>query len=102
MNASATVVMSELQQRGDDFGRELAAALILAGERAGRDRDLMREMTAIAAREMRVAVDWLREGNLPERLVNDYERACRNGFRSALHRAIEHWRTDRTAAQRAA
>ncbi len=69
----------------------LAQALVLAGEHAGRDRDMMREMIAVAASEMRKAVAWLREGELPEKLVADYERACRKGFQAALHAGVKSW-----------
>ncbi len=103
MSAVATI-RTELEERGDAFGRELGAALVLAGEQSGRDRDLMREMTAVAANEMRTAVEWLRDGTLPEKLVADYERACRNGFRSALHAGMQSWQADAPAegAQQAA
>jgi hypothetical protein len=89
--SAVIAIRSELEQRGDDFGRELAAALVLAGEHAGRDRSLMREMTAVAAHEMRKAVGWLREGALPDRLIADYERACRKGFEATLHAGMLNW-----------
>ncbi len=91
---SATIAMrTELEERGYSFGRELAAALVLAGDRFGRDRQAMREMTAVAAREMRKAVEWLREGELPDPLVADYERSCRTGFQTTLHALIHHHST---------
>jgi hypothetical protein len=101
---AVVTIRTELEERGDEFGRELGAALVLAGEQAGRDRELMREMTAVAANEMRKAVEWLRDGTLPENLIADYERACRNGFRSALHAGMQDWQTDAAAegAQQAA
>lgn len=102
MSEAVEMRLSELQERADEFGRELAAALILAGEEGGRDRGLMREMTAVAAREMRAAVDWLREGGLPVALVADYERACRNGFQAELHGAMRRWEAETGGEARAA
>lgn len=102
--SAVIAIRSELEQRGDDFGRELAAALVLAGEKAGRDRNLMREMTAVAANEMRKAVAWLREGELPAKLIAEYERACRKGFQAVLHAGMQGWDAEVAAeeAQRAA
>ncbi len=96
--SSIIAMRTELEERANEFGRELAAALVLAGERAGRDRQMMREMTAVAAREMRKAVEWLREGALPERLVEDYEHACRKGFQTTLHALMRVGREDQPAA----
>jgi hypothetical protein len=89
--SAVIAIRSELEQRGDDFGRELGQALVLAGERAGRDREMMREMTAVAASEMQRAVAWLREGALPEKLIAEYERSCRKGFQTALHAGMKNW-----------
>jgi hypothetical protein len=102
--SAVIAIRSELEVRGDDFGRELAAALVLAGERSGRDRGLMREMTAVAANEIRKAVAWLREGEIPERLIADYERACRKGFAAVLHTGMQGWDAEVATgkAQRAA
>ncbi len=102
--SAVLAIRTELEQRAEEFGRELAWALVLAGERAGRDRRIMREMTAVAGREMRAAVEWLRVGDLPERIVQDYERACRKGFQAELHFAMRGWRDDQPAeaAQQAA
>ncbi len=99
MSTAVATPLSELETRGDEFGRELAVALVLAGERADRDHATMRAMTAVAAREMRAAVDYLRAAELPQHLVHDYERACRNGFQAELHGAMEAWRKD-TATER--
>jgi len=99
--SAVIAIRSELEQRGDDFGRELASALVLAGERSGRDAGLMREMTAIAASEIKKAIAWLREGDLPEKLIAEYERACRKGFQTVLHAGMQSWDAE-IAAQRAA
>ncbi len=96
--STVIAMRTELEERGHDFGRELAAALVLAGERADRDRQLMREMTAVAAGEMRKAVEWLRENTLPEQFIAEYERACRKGFQSTLHALMRDWREEQTAA----
>ncbi len=93
---------NKLDERGRYFGGELAVALVLAGKRTGRDRQKMREMAAVAAREMRAAVEWLRQGALPETLVNDYEHACREGFQTTLHMAMLDWQEDRSVRARKA
>jgi hypothetical protein len=102
--SAVIAIRSELEERGNDFGRELASALILAGERSGRDRGLMREMTAVAANEIRKAVAWLREGEIPGKLIADYERACRKGFEAVLHAGMQSWDAEVSAdgEQRAA
>jgi hypothetical protein len=97
-------IRSEIEGRGYEFGRELGAALVLAGDRAGRDRALMHEMTAVAANEMRKSAEWLRECALPEKLIAEYDSACREGFRTALHAGMQDWQpeTQAEAAQQAA
>jgi hypothetical protein len=100
--SAVIAIRSELEQRGDDFGRELASALVLAGERGDRDPGLMREMTAVAASEIRKAIAWLREGELPEKMIADYERACRKGFEAVLHAGMKSWDAEVEAARRAA
>jgi hypothetical protein len=100
--SSVVAIRSELEQRAAEFGRELAAALMLAGEQCGRDRAMMREMTAVAAGEMRKAVDWLRQGELPEPVVADYEAACRAAFESMLHHGMRGWSRDAAASAQAA
>ncbi len=95
--STVIAIRSELEQRGEDFGRELGTALVLAGERAGRDRHLMHEMIAVAANEMRKASAWLRDGAIPDKLVADYERACRKGFETALHAGMKGWRVEAAA-----
>ena len=102
MGAAINFGMSELQLRGNEFGRELAAALVLAGDRAERDHQVMREMTAVAAREMRNAVEWLRGSGLPEQIVADYDRACRKGFQAELHRGMVRWEKPSHQARHAA
>lgn len=94
--SAVIAIQSEIQERGSEFGRELGAALVLAGERAGRDRELMREMTAVAAGEMRKSAEWLRECALPEKLIADYDGACREGFRTALHAGMQGWQPETT------
>jgi hypothetical protein len=74
----------ELGQRGAAYGAELAAALALAGERANGDGRIVKQMAEIAVREIRSAVDYLREGGLPDAIVGEYEFACRKGFRDEL------------------
>ena len=96
--SAVIAIRSELEERGEDFGKELAAALVLAGERAGRDPSMMRAMTAVAAHEMRKAAAWLVDGAIPDRLVADYERACRKGFETVLHAGIQEWRQGEHAA----
>lgn len=71
---------TELEQRGDAFGRELASALVLAGERSGGDGRLMREMAGVAVGEVRKSVRYLADQGLPDSLVLEYEHACRTGF----------------------
>jgi hypothetical protein len=81
--SSVVAIRSELEQRAAEFGRE---------------------MTAVAAGEMRKAVDWLRQGELPEPVVADYEAACRAAFESMLHHGMRGWSRDAaaTGAQAAA
>jgi hypothetical protein len=85
MSAVAGTV-GEFEQRGADYGAELAAALALAGNRADGDRNLVTDMAQVAVREIVSAVAWLREGGLPDSMIADYEHACRKGFRDELLR----------------
>ncbi len=100
--SAVIAIRSELEQRGDDFGRELGAALVLAGERAGRDGAVMREMIAVAAGEMRKAGAWLRDCAIPDKLIADYDRACRKGFQAALHAGMVGWQEEAAEGAQAA
>ncbi len=88
--------LGEFEQRGAEYGAELAAALALAGTRADGDRAIVNEMAKVAVHEINAAVEWLRQGDLPESLVSNYERACRTGFRDELLRLTGRVHADTT------
>jgi hypothetical protein len=77
----------QFRQIGAEYGRDLAAALLLAVDR-GADREAEHEMAQIVLREIGAAVQRLRETGLPELLVATYERACRQSCREELLPAI--------------
>lgn len=87
----------QFRQIGAEYGRDLAAALLLAVER-GADRDDEHEMARIVLREIDAAVGRFRAARLPDFLVATYERACRESCRAELMPAIER----RVAAARSA
>jgi len=99
-HASANPVSPSIEERADAFGRELAAALVLAGDRAGRDRAMMRAMTAVAGSEMRRAIEHFHANEIPAVMVERFERACRSGFQAELHSALANWQ-DAGSAQAA-
>jgi len=86
----------QFRQIGAEYGRDLAAALLLAVER-GADRDIEHDMAQIVLREINAAVDRLRTARMPELLVAAYERACRESCRAQLLPVIAH--RQRQAAQ---
>jgi hypothetical protein len=79
----------QFKQIGAEYGRDLAAALLLAVEK-GADRETEQAMAQIVLREIGAAVERLRAARLPELLVAAYERACRESCREQLMPAIEH------------
>jgi hypothetical protein len=74
----------EVRRLGGEFGRELAAALVLASGRENADRALQRQMAGIVLRQIAVAVEKLENSAFPENLVKLYERAAREGVRDEL------------------
>jgi hypothetical protein len=73
----------QFRQIGAEYGRDLAAALLMAVER-GADRGVEHEMAQIVLREINAAAARLRAARLPELLVAAYERACRESCRTEL------------------
>lgn len=78
----------QFRQIGAEYGRDLAAALLLAVDR-GADRDVEQEMAQIVLREINAALQRFRSAHMPEFLVATYERACRESCRAELLPAIE-------------
>ena len=99
--SGAITGQNELQRRGADYGRELASALVLAVSRGRGDRVEEKAMTRVVLREIRRAVDWLRESGLESALVDQYERACRLACKDELLRSMP-VNENRRAAMRAA
>ena len=74
----------EVRRLGGEFGRELAAALMLASNRANAERALQRQMARIVLRQIALAVEKLENAAFPADLVALYERAAREGVRDEL------------------
>jgi len=74
----------EIQKLGREFGRELAAALVLASEQAGDDRNLTRQMARLVLLQIEGAVRKLRDAAFPRDLLAVYEKACREGVHAEL------------------
>jgi hypothetical protein len=74
----------EVRRLGGEFGRELAAALMLASGRGNADRALQRQMARIVLRQIAVAVEKLEKAAFPAELTALYKRAAREGVRDEL------------------
>lgn len=74
----------ELERSGREYGRELAAALVLASSRVGNHPELKREMSQIVVREILKSAADMRTASVAEPLVRAYELACRAGVRCEL------------------
>ena len=79
---------AEIEQSGLEYGKELAAALVLASNRTGADIQTKREMAQIVLREIDSAVETLRKSSAPLILIATYEQACRAGVRDELRRSM--------------
>ena len=79
---------AEIEQSGLEYGKELAAALVLASNRTGADVETKRQMAQIVLREIDSAVDTLRKSPAPLILIAAYEQACRAGVRDELQRSM--------------
>jgi hypothetical protein len=88
MFAPQNMTSAEIERSGYEFGTELAAALVLASNRADANIRLKREMAQIVLREIGSAVQKLRKASAPLLLVAAYEQACRAGVRDELQRSI--------------
>ena len=97
-----TMTSTEIEQSGYEYGKELAAALVLASHRARGDLATKREMAQIVLREIGAAVQALRGSSAPLLLVAAYDRACRAGVREELERSIAAEAAERNEARRAA
>jgi len=83
---------------GLEYGRELAAALLLATRRNDADTGMTRRMAQIVVREIAAAVAKLQAAALSDEVVATYERAARDGVGEGLLRNGIAARTERRAA----
>ena len=98
MRRIADMTSTALNDRGRELGSNLGAALILAAERHGRDREFARELVRIVVREIEVAADRLRMAGLSAPVIEAYRSACREGCVELMRR----FACSRAAARRAA
>lgn len=82
--SSSVHTEAEVRRLGSAYGRELAAALVLASNRGNADVAVKRQMTRIVLREIDAAVGKLRYASFPTELTALYERAARDGVRNEL------------------
>jgi hypothetical protein len=76
--------VEEVRRRGSEYGRDLAAALVLASSREGADRALKAEMAKIVLNQIEGAVRKLEDASFPSDIVVLYESAAREGVRAEL------------------
>jgi len=81
---SRIVQGSTAHELGAEYGRELAAAFLLAIRKGATGRTLQRQMGQIVVREISIAVDRLRLAAQPASVVAAYEAACRTACRDVL------------------
>ena len=74
----------EVRRRGNEYGCELAAALVLASSRGDADRALKRQMAQVVLDQIEDAVRELRGGAFPADLIQIYERGAREGVREEI------------------
>lgn len=74
----------QVRRLGSAFGRDLAAALVLASRRPGADRALTRQMSQIVVREIDAAILKLRKAAFPAALTESYARGAKEGVRDEL------------------
>ena len=84
MSVSTLTAVERFRLLGAEYGRDLAAALVLASARSGEDRATVRAMARIVLREIAAAVDKVRDASIPAPLAKAYEQACRASVRSEL------------------
>jgi hypothetical protein len=81
---SRVLTGEEVRRRGSEYGRELAAALVLASSRKDADRGLKAEMAKLVLHQIEGAVRKLADASFPPEIVALYESAAREGVRTEL------------------
>jgi hypothetical protein len=81
---SAVEREQQVRRLGNAYGRDLAAALVLASSQPGADRGLKRQMSQIVVREIDAAILKLRKGAFPAELTEIYARGAKEGVRDEL------------------
>lgn len=76
--------VDDIRRLGSEYGRDLAAALVLASDRAGDDRALKRQMAGLVLGEIAAALEKLRNAAISSDLIEVYERGAREGVRDEL------------------
>jgi hypothetical protein len=74
----------EVRRIGNDYGCELAAALVLASSRGNADRMLKRQMAQIVLDQIEGAAQELKNAPVPAELIQIFWRGARNGVREEL------------------
>jgi hypothetical protein len=74
----------EVRRIGNDYGCELAAALVLASSRGNADRILKRQMAQIVLDQIEGAAQELKNAPIPAELIQIFRRGARNGVREEL------------------
>jgi len=77
----------EVWRIGDEYGGELAAALLLVSSRGSADRAAKRQMAQIVLKQIEIAVQGLKNAAFPTDLIQIYERGVRAGVRERLLRS---------------
>ncbi len=75
---------AEVRRLGSEYGRELAAALVLASSRPDADVTMKRQMARIVLREIGTVVRQLKDASFPVELAALYESSARAGVRDEL------------------
>jgi hypothetical protein len=74
----------EVQRHGNEYGADLAAALVLASSRADANRAIRRRMAQVMLNQIEGAINALEEAAFPLDLIQIYERGAYEGMRDEL------------------
>jgi ABC-type branched-subunit amino acid transport system substrate-binding protein len=74
----------EVHRIGNEYGCELAAALVLASSSGSADRAHKWRMTQIVLDQIEGSAQALKAGRIPDGLIQIFQRAARNGVRKEL------------------
>jgi hypothetical protein len=87
--SSRVPTQQEVRRIGNEYGCQLAAALVLASSRGNADRAMKRQMAQLVIDQIEAAVQELKNATVPAELMQIFQQEARNGVcEELLKRAL--------------